>query len=192
MKDKEFIDTAFSYNEGEISQAVETDEGVAFIRIDKIYDEHQQPREQADAKLKQMWAESMRQSVTKELVDNIQHDIEAGDDLAAIAPRYSLRALNSRPVTRGESLDKLNLDDMKTLFQAPKGEPQIIEIGDDYVIAEATNIYDDSAALNSQEKAQLQQVLYNNMLEELSNAMLQGYASKYKVEVQYGRMGLGE
>ncbi len=192
MKDKEFIDTAFSYNEGEISQAVETDEGVAFIRINKIYDEHQQPREQADAKLKQMWAESMRQSVTKELVDNIQHDIEAGDDLAAIAPRYSLRALNSRPVTRGESLDKLNLDDMKTLFQAPKGEPQIIEIGDDYVIAEATNIYDDSAALNSQEKAQLQQVLYNNMLEELSNAMLQGYASKYKVEVQYGRMGLGE
>lgn len=192
MSDKEFIDTAFSYNEGEISQAVETDEGVAFIRVDKIYDEHQQPREQADTKLRQMWAESMRQSATKELVDSIQNEIEDGDDLTAIAARRGLRVLSSRPVTRGESLDKLNLDDMKTLFQAPKGEPQIIEIGDDYVVAETTNIYDDSAALNPQEKARLQQLMYNSMLEELSDAMLQGYASKYKVEVQYGRMGLGE
>ncbi len=192
MNDKEFIDTAFSYNEGEISQAVETDEGVAFIRVDKIYDEHQQPREQADAKLRQMWAESMRQSSTKELVDSIQNEIEDGDDLTAIAARRGLRALNSRPVTRGESLDKLSLNDMKTLFQAAKGEPQIIEIGDDYVVAETTNIYDDSAALNPQEKARLQQLMYNSMVEELSEAMLQGYASKYKVEVQYGRMGLGE
>ncbi len=192
ITDKEFIDTAFSYNEGEISQAVETAEGVAFIRVDKIYDEHQQPREQADAKLRQMWAESMRQSATKELIDNIQNEIEAGDDLAEIASRRGLRALNSRPVTRGESLDKLNLNDMKTLFQAPKGEPQVIEIGDDYVVAETTNIYDDSAALNPQEKAQLQQLMYNSMVEELSDAMLQGYASNYKVEVQYGRMGLDE
>lgn len=192
MNDKEFIDTAFSYNEGEISQAVETDEGVAFIRVDKIYDEHQQPREQADTKLRQMWAESMRQSATKELIDSIQNEIEDGDDLTAIAARRGLRVLSSRPVTRGESLDKLSLNDMKTLFQAPKGEPQIIEIGDDYVVAETTNIYDDSAALNPQEKARLQQLMYNSMLEELSDAMLQGYASKYKVEVQYGRMGLGE
>lgn len=192
LSDKEFIDTAFSYNEGEISQAVETDEGVAFVRVDKVYDAHQEPREQADAKLRQMWVESERQSITKELADNIQHDIEAGDDLAAIAPRYGLRALNSRPVTRGESLDKLSLNDMKTLFQAPKGEPQVIEIGDDYVIAETTNIYDDSAALNPQDKVRLQQLLYNSMMEELSDALLQGYASKYKVEVQYGRMGLGE
>jgi len=192
MSDKEFIDTAFSYNEGEISQAVETDEGVAFIRVDKIYDEHQQPREQADTKLRQMWAESMRQSATKELIDSIQNEIEDGDDLTAIAARRGLRVLSSRPVTRGESLDKLSLNDMKTLFQAPKGEPQIIEIGDDYVVAETTNIYDDSAALNPQEKARLQQLMYNSMLEELSDAMLQGYASKYKVEVQYGRMGLGE
>jgi hypothetical protein len=165
---------------------------VAFIRVDKIYDEQQQPREQADAKLRQMWAESMRQSSTKELVDSIQNEIEDGDDLTAIAARRGLRALNSRPVTRGESLDKLSLNDMKTLFQAAKGEPQIIEIGDDYVVAETTNIYDDSAALNPQEKARLQQLMYNSMVEELSEAMLQGYASKYKVEVQYGRMGLGE
>lgn len=192
ITDKEFIDNAFSYNEGEISQAVETDEGVAFIRVDKVYETHQEPREQADAKLRQMWIESERQSITKELVDNIQHDIEAGDDLTAIAARYGLRAVNSRPVTRGESLDKLALTDMKTLFSAPKGEPQVIEIGDDYVVAETTNVYDDSSSLGPQDKAQLHQVLYNSMVEEMSDAMLQGYASKYKVEVQYGRMGLGE
>ena len=192
LANKEVIDTVFSYNEGEISQAVETDEGVAFVRVDKIVEEHQQPREEADAKLKQMWLESERQSITKELLDNIQHDIEAGDDLSVIAVRYGLRAVNSRPVTRGESVDKLSASDMKSLFTAPKNEPQIVEIGDDYVVAETTNIYDDSASLGAQDRAQLKQILYNSMIEEFSDAMLQGYAGKYKVEVQYGRMGLGD
>ena len=192
LANKDVIDTVFSYNEGEISQAVETDEGVAFVRVDKIYDEHQQPREEADAKLKQMWIESERQSITKELVDNIEHDIEAGDELPAIATRYGLRAVNSRPVTRGESIDRLSIGDMKTLFSTPKGEPVVVELGDDYVVAATTNIYDDASSLSAQDKSQLAQVLYNSMAEDFGEALLQGYAKEYKIDVQYGRMGLDD
>lgn len=192
LANREVVENAFLYNEGEITQIIETDEGIALVRVDKVYEEHQQPREEADAKLRQMWQESERQAITKELAENIQHDIEAGDDLAAIAPRYGLRAVNSRPVTRGEAIDKLTLANMKTLFTAPMGEPQMIENGDDYVFAETTNIYDDVSALTSQDKAQLDQVLYNSLVEDLGEAMLQGYAKDYKIEVQYGRMGLND
>ncbi|MBQ7632859.1 MAG: SurA N-terminal domain-containing protein [Alphaproteobacteria bacterium] len=192
IANKEIIDTAFSYNEGEISQAVETDEGVAFIRVDKIYDEHKQPREEATNKLMAMWLESERQSVTQKLLEDIQSSIEAGDDLSAIAVQYGLRAVNTRPVTRGESIDKLSLTNMRELFSATKNEPVVIELGDDYVVAETTNIYDDSVSLSAQDKTQLRQVLSNNVAEQLAEALLQDYASKYKVEVQYGRMGLGE
>ena len=167
LANREVVENAFLYNEGEITQIIETDEGIALVRVDKVYEEHQQPREEADAKLRQMWQESERQAITKELAENIQHDIEAGDDLAAIAPRYGLRAVNSRPVTRGEAIDKLTLANMKTLFTAPMGEPQMIESGDDYVFAETTNIYDDVSALTSQDKAQLDQVLYNSLVEDL-------------------------
>ena len=81
---------------------------------------------------------------------------------------------------------------MRELFSATKNEPVVIELGDDYVVAETTNIYDDSVSLSAQDKTQLRQVLSNNVAEQLAEALLQDYASKYKVEVQYGRMGLGE
>lgn len=192
LKNRDMIDTAFSYNEGEVSQAIENGDGIAVVSVDKIYDAHQQPREEATAKLIQMWTESEREAITKETVDNIQHDVESGDDLAESAKRYGLHAINSSPVARSENIDKLTLADMKELFAAAKDEPVIIEVGDDYVVVVTSNIYDDSASLTAQDKENLEKMLYESLSADMGEALLKGYASKYKVEVQYGRMGLGD
>ena len=192
LKTRDLIDTAFSYNEGETSQVVETDDGLAVVLVDKIYDEHQQPREEADTELRKIWVENERNAITQEKIDNIQRDAEAGDDIATIANRYKMHLISSRPLARGETLDKLSNEKMQSLFAATLDEPVIIELGDDYIVAAATNIYDDSAALSDQEKQQLSYLLYNNLIQEMSNALIKDFASDYKVKIERGRIGLSD
>ena len=192
LKTRDLIDTAFSYNEGETSQVVETDEGLAVVLVDKIYDAHQQPREDADAALRKMWTENERASITQEKINNIQQDAEAGDDISTIATRYKMHLISSRPLARGEVLDNIPAEKMKTLFAATLGEPVVIEMGDDYIVAAATNIYDDSASLSELEKEQINRLLYQNTIDEMSEALVKDYASGYKVKVERGRIGLDE
>lgn len=187
---KDFIDTAFSYNECEIGQVVETDDGIAVVMIDKIIESNQQPRDEAEDYLKSVWLENERASVTQETIDNIEHDLEAGDDLKAVASRYDLKLINSRPATRNETIDKISFVEMKKLFAAPKNEPQIIKIGDDYIVAETTNIFDDSASITDEKKENLKQTLYEESVSEMSEALLKDFARDYKIEVNYNRIGI--
>lgn len=190
MNNQDVLETAFSYNEGETSQTIETDDGMVVILVDKVYESHQQPRQEAEAKLHQLWAENERAAITQETIDNIQHDIEAGDDFSTVAKRYGLQIINTRPLSRAETFDSLTIADMKSLFGAAKNEPQYIKQGEDYIIAETTAVYDDSASLTPQEKEAVSRVMYASMVQEMSEALLKDFAKNYKVEVNYNRMGL--
>ena len=190
VKNRDVLDNAFSYNEGESSQTVETENGIAVVRIDKIYDQHKQPREDAEEKLKQFWLENERASITQDLLENIQHDLDAGDDLSTVAKRYNKQVFNSRPVNRGETFDKLSLTDMKELFMSLKDETKVITLGDDYLIAETSNIYDSSSPLSASEKETLKKTLEAELTNETEEALLKDIARDYKVEVNYNRMGL--
>lgn len=192
VTNKDFLDTAFSYNEGEVGQAVETDDGIAVVMIDKITETHQQPREEAQDRLLAMWLEDERASITQETVDNIEHDIEAGDDLAAVAARYNLQVMSSRPATRNETIDKVSFVEMKKLFAAAKNEPQTIKVGDDYIIAETTNIYDDSASIKDDKKEVLKQTIYEENTREMSDALLKDFSRDYKIKVNYNRIDTGD
>lgn len=191
ITNKDFLDTAFSYNEGEVGQAVETDDGIAVVMIDKITETHQQPREEAQDRLLAMWLEDERASITQETVDNIEHDLEAGDDLAAVAARYNLQVMSSRPATRNETIDKVSFVEMKKLFAAAKNEPQTIKVGDDYIIAETTNIYDDSASIKDDKKEVLKQTIYEENTREMSDALLKDFSRDYKIKVNYNRIDTG-
>ncbi|MBQ8482011.1 MAG: SurA N-terminal domain-containing protein [Alphaproteobacteria bacterium] len=192
ITNKDFLDTAFSYNEGEVGQAVETDDGIAVVRVDKINETHQQPREEAQDRLKTMWLENERASVTQETIDNIEHDLEAGDDLTTVAARYNLQVMNSRPANRNETIDKVSFVEMKKLFAAPKNEPQTIKVGDDYIVAETTNIYDDSASIKDDKKELLKQTIYEENAKEMSEALLRDFSRNYKIKVNYNRIDTGD
>ena len=192
ITNKDFLDTAFSYNEGEISQSVETDDGIAVMTIDKIIETHQQSKEEAKEYIQSAWLENEKASITQEVIDNIEHDLDAGDDLPAVAARYNLKIISSRPVTRGETIDKISFVEMKKLFAAQKDEPQIIKIGDDYIVAETTNIYDDSDSIKDDKKEALKQTVYEENIKEMSDALLKDYAKDYNIKVNYNRIGTGE
>ena len=190
VTDKEFLEVAFSYNENEIGQTVETDDGIAVVLVDKINEAHKKSREQAEDELIKVWEENERAAITQETIDNIEHDLDAGDDLATVAGRYNLQVVNSRPATRNETIDKISFVEMKKLFSAPKNEPQIIKLGDDYIVAETTNIYDDSDSINSEKREELKNTLYKESVAEMEEALLQDFARDYKIKVNYNRIGI--
>lgn len=192
LKNKDVVEAAFSYNEGEVSQTVETDDGIAVVRVDEIVESHQQPREEATAKLQEFWLENERASIVQELIDNIQHDLDAGDDLTSVAHRYKLVVKNTMPVTRDEKIDSLTTNDMRTLFTVSKNEPQIIKSDDDYIVVEATNVYDDASSLSDADKKVIVQALYTENQQEMTDALLKDFARNYNVEVNYHRAGLTE
>lgn len=192
LKNKDVIDAAFSYNAGEVSQTIEGDDGLIVVEVEKVHESHIQPENEVTAKITKLWQESEKVSITQELVDNINHDLEAGDTLSEVAGRYNLPVMKTMPITRGETFADLNFNDMKTLFSAGKEEAKVLQHGDDYLIAETNEVYDDSTALSQEDKNFLKQALQAEMAQEMADALLHGYAKDYKVEVNYGRMGIND
>lgn len=192
LKNKDVIDAAFSYNAGEVSQTIEGDDGLIVVEVEKVHESHIQPENEVTAKITKLWQESEKVSITQELVDNINHDLEAGDTLSEVAGRYNLPVMKTMPITRGETFADLNFNDMKTLFSAGKEEAKVLQHGDDYLIAETNEVYDDSSALSQEDKNFLKQALQVEMAQEMADALLHGYAKDYKVEVNYGRMGIND
>lgn len=192
LKNKDVIDAAFSYNAGEVSQTIEGDDGLIVVEVEKVHESHIQPENEVTAKITKLWQESEKVSITQELVDNINHDLEAGDTLSEVAGRYNLPVMKTMPITRGETFADLNFNDMKTLFSAGKEEVKVLQHGDDYLIAETNEVYDDSSALSQEDKNFLKQALQAEMAQEMADALLHGYAKDYKVEVNYGRMGIND
>lgn len=192
VKNKDVIDAAFSYNAGEVSQTIEGDDGLIVVEVEKVHESHIQPENEVTAKITKLWQESEKVSITQELVDNINHDLEAGDSLSEVAGRYNLPVMKTMPITRGETFADLNFNDMKTLFSAGKEEAKVLQHGDDYLIAETNEVYDDSSALSQEDKNFLKQALQAEMAQEMADALLHGYAKDYKVEVNYGRMGIND
>lgn len=192
VKNKDVIDAAFSYNAGEVSQTIEGDDGLIVVEINKIHESHIQPENDVIDKITALWKDSEKVSVTQELADNINHDLESGDALNEVAARYNLPVMKTMPITRGETFADLNFDEMKALFSTDKNEVKVLQKGDDYLIAETSAVYDDSAALGKEEKDFLKQALQIEISQEMSDALLHGYAKDYKVEVNYGRMGIND
>lgn len=190
LNNRDIIDAVFSYTEGETSQAIEDDNGIVVVKIEKINEEHILPQEQVKDKIKTLWLENEKASILQEKIDNIEHDLDAGDGLKEVAARYGLTVKHSMPISRDETVADLNAADMVELFTLPKDETTIIKRGDDYVVALSDGIYDDSASLSEQDKNFVKQSLYYQGLDEMSEALLKDFARDYKVEVNYNRMGI--
>lgn len=190
QKNKDIADSAFTYNEGEITQAIEDDNGILLVRVDGIIPEHQLPREEATPRLMQLWQDSEKTALTQEKVDNVSQDLEQGDAFATVAARYGLRVAKSMPISRRETIADIAPSEMLKLFTMPQDEATVIEQGDDYLVITTTNIYDDSKSLTETDKNFLLQSLHQEISQEMADALLKDFASKYKVEVNQHRMGL--
>ena len=191
-ENKDLVDAIFSYNEGEVTQVVEDDRGLVVARVGKIMPTHVLPQEEAKPQLLQYWRETERTAVTQELAENIEAGLEAGESLNTLATRYNLSLIKTMPLSRAESFAELSFEKMKELFDLPQDEAKVLQQGNDYVVAVTTRIYNDAEAMSEADKNFLIRALRVELGREMSEALIQDYASEFKTEVNYNRMGQTE
>ena len=142
LKSTEFVDTAFSYNVGEISQVTETDDGFVIVRVDQIADAHPIPMEKVKGEIEKMWEVNERSAIAQEIVNDVMHDLENGDKIDEVGQRFGLTVKNTKPLLRSGSFEGLSQDSMVELFQEGLGKPKLISLGEEKIIAVADKVTD--------------------------------------------------
>lgn len=186
----DFIDTAFSYALGETSQVIETDNGLAIIRIDNIIPAHQKPITDVQAEIQALWAQNEKTAIVQELINDVMHDLENDGDLSEIGKRYNLDVYRSQPITRNETFANISYADIREMFADPLDTPKQLQQGNKYIIVVADNEYKNSIPLSETEQKLIRFNAMQSLMRDFSAAMLSSYADDYKIRIKYKLLGI--
>lgn len=191
ISNADFIDAVFSYNKDEISQAVETDNGFVFVKVDAIVDSHPQDIQTALPKIKKMWAESEKAAITQEIINDVMQDMENGDSITETAKRYNLKVSTTEPLTRSQNFEGLSQAQMLDLFNDAAKAPKLIEKGNLHIVAVVDH---DSAAreLSPEEIDIIGSRLNLDLTQEAAAALIDSYGKDYDIRVKYRLLGLAD
>ena len=192
LKNADFIDTAFLYAKGEISQTMDFNEGLAVLRVDDIIETHQKDIETVTPQIRKLWKDNEKAAVAQETLNDVMHDLENGDDLYKVAPRYGIHVYQSQPITRNETFEGISYTDIRELFMQDLGTPYQTQVGDNYIIAVAYKDYRDTTPLDEAERNLIELKATQGLWLDLEKAMLDSYAKDYKIKIKYKLMGLIE
>ena len=184
-----YIEAAFSYNADEISQATETDNGYAFVRIDNIVDARPRSVEEAMPQIKEMWLESEKAAVLNEIVGDVMNDLENGNDIAEIAGRYNLKLVTTEALVRSQNFGGLSQAQMGEMFNEDLNYGKQFNLNGKTIIAVASA---DVAPreLSDEDNDILQRRLRLDISNQAASQLINSYGKDYDVRVKYRQLGL--
>ena len=192
IKSKDFIDTAFSYTTGEVSQVIETDEGFFVLSIDKITEAHAKDISLVRGEIEKMWLENEKNAMIQELVNDVTADIENGEAFADIARRFNLNLQTTQSIKRSDNFEKLSPTDMLDLFQENIGSPRVINLEQGPMIVVPTKLVDRGNKPSPEETSTIRMKLQSTMMKEFAELLIKGYGNDYDVRVKYRQLGLAD
>lgn len=187
---EDFVETAFSYNIGEISQVMETETGFAILRVDNINEAKQKDLAEVRSEIEKLWAENERSAIAQEIVNDVTHDMENGDSFADVARRFELKLQKTSALKRGESFAGLTPAQATEIYQEKIGTPKIFAKGSKIVIATPSKIISSKESASQEKMLSLRAEAEAAISQELANELIDAYASDYKVRVKYKYLGL--
>ena len=188
----DFIETVFSYNVGEVSQVIETENGFILAEITHIYDAHTKPLDEVRGEIEKIWTENEKSAIAQEIINDVVADLDNGESLKDIASRFKLNLITTKPLKRGEEFAKLNSAQLTEAYQTPTNEYRLL------TSAGTTNIVTPIKVINSSDNSGKKQLDAINLKmkkaleQDLSNELISNYSKKMDVRVKYRLMGLDE
>ena len=192
LKSSEFVDTAFSYNVGEVSQVTETDDGFVVARVGKIAEAHPLPVEAVSGEIEKMWEINERSAIAQEIVNDVMHDLENGDKINEVAQRFGLNVKTTKPLNRGGSFEGLSQAAMIELFQESLGEPKLITQGDEKIIAVTDKIIGKNEKPDEELAFGVERRVKIDLSQDVANALVNSFGEDYDVRVKYRLIGLAD
>ncbi len=185
----DFVDTAFSYNSGELSQVVETDDGFMVMRVAKVVDAHPKDIEEVRGEIEKLWEANEKTAISQEIVNDVMHDLENGDRLEDVAIRFQLAHDTTKPLTRNEKFEGLAPQYMYELFQEPKDSAKLIDNKGVQIIAVNTQIIPDNNISDNDINA-VKRSTRLDLSQDMAKTLVDDYGSDYDVRVKYRLLGL--
>ena len=188
----DLVDTAFSYNVGEISQVIETDTGYAVLTVNSIVESHLLPLEEIRPQLVKIWENNERDALAQEMINDITSNLENGEKISDVAARLGLKLYVSKPIKKSESFEMMPSSQIAELFQEEPGTPHLFDNGEAKIIAVTSEVVKDTHKLTQQEKADIRNKVRNELVAEAAETLTQSYAQGYDVRVKYKLLGLAD
>ncbi|MDR1026467.1 MAG: peptidyl-prolyl cis-trans isomerase [Lactobacillus sp.] len=192
LNDRDVVETAFTYNVGEISQVVETDNGFVVVRVDAINEAHVKPIEEVQADIKKMWLTNEKNAIAQEIVNDVMHDLEDGDNLNSVASRFRLSATTTPALKRSETFANINENMMMELFQEQIGTPRVINGNGGFIVAVPEKDITSSNQFSQAELNMIANQARNALVQEYAKIMLNSFAKDMDVRVKWRQIGLTE
>lgn len=192
LSSADFVETAFSYNSGEISQVMEEDNGFAVLRVDNIIDARQKDLSAVKGEIEKMWAANEKNAIAQEIINDVTHDLENGDSAEDVARRFSLNLQTTKALKHNESFAGLVPAQMNELFQEQIGTPKLFSLEDRQLIVVPVKVVKANSSVSKEELEVLRSKAKADSSQAAANELIDAYGSNYKVRVKYKYLGLTE
>lgn len=188
----DFIDAAFSYNSGEISQVLEGDNGFTIVRVDSFTDAHPKELSEVEGEIQKMWAANEKNAIAQEIINDVTHDLENGDEIGDVGRRFELPVKTTKAIKHTENFAGLSRIQIEELFQEKLGTPKLISNDEVNLIVVPTKVIKASDNLSKEELEVLRSKAQADMSQAAANELIDAYGSNYKVRVKYKYLGLAD
>lgn len=192
VKSRDFVDNAFSYNIGEVSQVFETDEGFAVMVVDKIQEARQQSLNEVKPEIVKMWENNEKAAIAQEIVNDVTNDLENGDSIDEIAGRFKLPLKTTKPLTRSESFAGLSPLQMQELFKEGLDNPKVIKLGEEQIIAVNTKVINSKAKPSRGDLISTRYQASVALSQDMAQQLINDYGTNYRIKVKYKNVGLAD
>ena len=186
----DFLDAAFSYNEGEVSQTIETDDGFIFATVTGIEDAHIKDLASVRPEIIKIWTENEKSAIAQEIINDIVADLDSGDDLADIASRFNLKLTTTKPLKRGESFAKLNSSQLAEAYQTPLNEYKILSSGGTTTVITPVRIINHLVSESPSQLDSINTEMRHDLEESMASELIDSYAKDMDVRIKYRLLGL--
>ena len=186
----DFLDTAFSYNENEVSQTIETENGFVLAAVDRIEDARLKNIDEVKSEIIKIWTENEKSAIAQEIINDVVADLDSGENLADIAKRFNLRLKTTPPLKKGETFAKLNSAQAVEAFQTATGGYTVLSSGGITTIVSPLRVINHDAEDNPQQLEAANTHMRKDLEQNAAAALINAYARTMDVRVKYRLLGL--
>lgn len=192
VSSSDFIETAFSYNIGEISQVIETENGFILANITDIEDAHTKPLDEVKGEIEKIWTENEKSAIAQEIINDVIADLDNGENLKDIASRFKLNIKTTKPLKRGEEFANLNSAQLTEAYQTPTGEYRLLSSAGTTHIVTPIKVINNNSSASSKQLDAINKKMQKALEQDLSSELVNDYSKKMDVRVKYRLMGFDD
>ena len=188
----DFIEAAFSYNQDEISQVIETEDGFVLTSVSNINEAHIKELDLVKPEIIKIWTENEKSAIAQEIINDVVADLDNGENLADIANRFNLKLLTTTPLKRNETFANLNSLQLTEAYQTPINEYRLLSSNGTTTIITPIKVINKTISNNKKQLENINANMQQTLEQDLSNELINNYSKDMDVRVKYRLMGLEE